>query len=253
MRRYHLNGHLRISFITEFIHDRLEGFKLETGLLGRSHPNSPLTLQSKLTTSLHLHSTPFVSPILYFIHVLGCLFVQNLSIVLLLEPGNGLLLVGLVSVTNSSSASLSSGNSGTVSAHDNVEVHTVDTDTWVVLDTQVNVLVNTETEVTGGREVLSLQLELLHSQASLQDLLSLWTSNGDVHRDLFVSSDTESSDGVSGLRLDWGLTRQLLQHLGGSGQSVTGFTDTDVQDQLFDTQLTHRVLSRLAVSNWLTM
>lgn len=163
---------------------------------------------------------------------------QNLSIVLLLEPSNGLLLVGLVGVSDSTSASLSSSNSSTVSAHDNVEVHTVNTDTWVVLDTQVDVLVNTETEVTSGREVSSLQLELLDSQTSLQDLLGLWTSDGDVDRNLFVSSDTESSDGVSSLRLDWGLTGQLLQDLGGSGQSVTGLTDTDVQDQLFDTQLT---------------
>lgn len=151
-------------------------------------------------------------------------------------------------VTDWGSASLSSGNSGTVSVHDNVEVHTVNTNTWVVLDTQVNVLVNTETEVTSGREVSLLQLELLDSQTSLQDLLSLRASDGDVDRNLFVSSDTESSDGVSGLGLDWGLTGQLLQDLGGSGQSVTGLTDTDVQDQLLDTQLTHRVLSRLDVS-----
>lgn len=146
-------------------------------------------------------------------------------------------------VTNDTSGSLSSGDSGTVSAHDNVEVHTVNTDTRVVLDTQVNVLVDTETEVTGGREVSSLQLELLDSQTSLQDLLGLRTSDGDVDSDLFISSDTEGSDGVSGLRLDWGLTGQLLQDLGSSGQSVTGLTDTDVQDQFLDTQLTHRVLS----------
>lgn len=171
------------------------------------------------------------------------LLLQNISIVLLLEPDNALLLVGSVGVTDNTSSSLSSRDSGTVSTHDNVEVHTVNTDTWVVLDTQVDVLVNTETEVTGSREVSSLQLELLDSQTSLQDLLSLWASDGNVDSDLLVSSDTEGSDGVSSLRLNWGLTRQLLQDLGGSGQSVTGLTDTDVQDQFLDTQLTHRVLS----------
>ena len=170
------------------------------------------------------------------------LLIQNIGVVLLLEPVDGLLLVGLVQVADDTSGSLSSGNTVTVTAHDNVEVHTVDTNTWVVLDTQVDVLVDTETKVTGGTEVSSLQLELLDSETSLQDLLGLGASDGHVHRDLLVSSDTESSDSVSGLGLDWRLTGQLLQHLGGTGQSVTGLSDTDVQDQLLDTQLTHRVL-----------
>ena len=170
------------------------------------------------------------------------LLIQNVGVVLLLEPVDGLLLVGLVQVANDTSGSLSSGNTVTVAAHDNVEVHTVNTNTWVVLDTQVDVLVDTETKVTGGTEVSSLQLELLDSETSLQDLLGLGASDGHVHRDLLVSSDTESSDSVSGLGLDWRLTGQLLQHLGGTGQSVTGLSDTDVQDQLLDTQLTHRVL-----------
>lgn len=57
---------------------------------------------------------------------------------------------------------LPGGNSHTRSAHDNVEVHTEDTDSRVVLDTEVNVLLNTETEVTGlgevPREQVSTQL-----------------------------------------------------------------------------------------------
>lgn len=48
---------------------------------------------------------------------------------------------------------LPGGNSHTGSAHDDVEVHTEDTDSRVVLDTEVNVLLNTETEVTGLGEV----------------------------------------------------------------------------------------------------
>ena len=170
------------------------------------------------------------------------LLVQNVSIVSLLEPLDGVFLVGSVRVTNNTSSSLSSGDSGTSSVHDNVEVHTVDTDTWVVLDTQVNVFVNTETEVTSGREVLGSQLVFLDLQTSFQDFFSLWASDGNVDSDLFVSSDTEGSDGVSSLGLNWGLTRQLFQDLGSSGQSVTGFTDTDVQDQLFDMQITHNIL-----------
>lgn len=170
------------------------------------------------------------------------LFVQNISIVSLLEPLDGVFLGSLVGVTDGSSTSLSSGDSVTWSTHDNVEVHTENTNRWVVLDTQVNVFLDTETEVTGGREVSVSQLVLLNLQTSFQDFLSLWTSDGNVNGNLFVSSDTEGSDGVSSLGLDWSLTGQLFQNLGGSGQSVTGFTDGDVQDQLLDLQFTHNIL-----------
>jgi len=37
------------------------------------------------------------------------------------------------------------------------------------------------------------------------------------------------------------LTRKLLEHLGGTGESVTRFTDGNVQNELLDAQLTHRV------------
>jgi len=37
------------------------------------------------------------------------------------------------------------------------------------------------------------------------------------------------------------LTRKLLEHLGGTGESVTRFTDRNVQDELLNAQLTHRV------------
>lgn len=48
---------------------------------------------------------------------------------------------------------LPGSNSHTRSAHDDVEVHTEDTNSGVVLDTKVNVLLDTETEVTGLGEV----------------------------------------------------------------------------------------------------
>lgn len=84
-------------------------------------------------------------------------------------------------------------------SHAAVEVHTVDTNTGVVLDTQVNVLADTETEVTGLGEVLLSQLVLLDLEATLEDLLSLGTTDGNVDGDLFVTTDTEGTDGVTGL------------------------------------------------------
>jgi hypothetical protein len=163
------------------------------------------------------------------------------SVVLLLEPLDGVLLGDSVVDTNGSSASLSSGNSVTGSTNDDEEVHTVDTDVGVVLDTKVDVLVDTETEVTSLREVLGLELVLLDLEASLENLLSLGASDGHVDGNLFVSSDRERSDGVSGLGVDGGLTGKLLEHLGGSGKSITGLTNTNVEGELLDSQLSHGV------------
>lgn len=53
--------------------------------------------------------------------------------------------------------------------------------------------------------------------------------------------------------VDRSLTAQLLQHLGGTGQSVTRFTDRDVQDELLDAKLPVGVLGllRLRKKQWL--
>lgn len=45
---------------------------------------------------------------------------------------------------------------------------------------------------------------------------------------LFVPSDLERSDSVSSLGGDGSLTGKLLEDLGGTGKSVTRFTDGDV-------------------------
>jgi hypothetical protein len=45
--------------------------------------------------------------------------------------------------------------------------------------------------------------------------------------------------------VDRSLTGQLLEHLGGTGKSVTRLADGDVQDELLDAQLTHGVGSLL--------
>lgn len=41
--------------------------------------------------------------------------------------------------------------------------------------------------------------------------------------------------------VDWGLTRQLLEHLGGTGQSVTRLADGDVENELLNAELAHGV------------
>jgi len=54
------------------------------------------------------------------------------------------------------------------------------------------------------------QLVLLDLQCSLQNLLSLGSSDGSVNGNLFVPSDGERSDSVSGLGCDGGLTGKLF-------------------------------------------
>lgn len=125
--------------------------------------------------------------------------------------------------------------------HAAVEVHAVDTNTRVVLDAEIDVLRDTETKVAGLREVALAKLVLLDLEATLENLLGLWATDSDVDGDLLVTTDTESADGVAGLGVDGGLTRQLLEHLGGTSKSVTRLADGNVQDELLDAQLTHGV------------
>lgn len=61
--------------------------------------------------------------------------------------------------------------------------------------------------------------------------------------DLFVTSNTEGSHGVSGLGVDGRLTGKLFEHLRGTGQSVTRFTDANVEAEFANAHLAHWVLS----------
>ena len=144
-------------------------------------------------------------------------------------------------LADSGLASLSAGNTGTRTVHNNVKVHTVNTDIGVVLDTKINMLVNTETKVTSLREVSLSELVLLDLETTLKNLLGLGATDGDVDGDLLVSSNAEGSDGVSSLGVDRSLTGQLLKNLGGTGKSITRLTDTDVESKLLNAELTHGV------------
>ena len=84
-------------------------------------------------------------------------------------------------------------------SHAAVEVHAVNTNARVVLDTQVNVLADTEAEVAGLGEVPLPQFVFLDLEATLENLLGLGATDGDVDSNLFVTTDTEGTDGVAGL------------------------------------------------------
>ena len=84
-------------------------------------------------------------------------------------------------------------------SHAAVEVHAVDTNAGVVLDTKIDVLADTEAEVAGLGEVALAELVLLDLETTLKDLLGLGTTDGNVDGDLLVTTDTEGTDGVTGL------------------------------------------------------
>jgi hypothetical protein len=147
--------------------------------------------------------------------------------------------------TNSGLAVLTASNTVTGATHDNIVIHTVDTNGRIVLDTQINVFVNTETKVTGGGPVTGLELVFLDLQTTFKDFLGLGTADSDVNGDLFVTTDGESTDGVTGLGVDGGLTGQLFKYLGGTSKSITRLTDTNVENQLLNLEVAHGVLGNL--------
>ena len=87
----------------------------------------------------------------------------------------------------------------------------------VVLDAQIDVLADSESEVARLAEVALAELVLLDLEATLENLLSLGAADGDVDGDpvkivnllcpsrgglyniLLVPPDTEGTDGVAGL------------------------------------------------------
>lgn len=117
----------------------------------------------------------------------------------LLEPFYGLVAVDAVAGTDGALASAAASDTLTRAGHAAVEVHTVDTDGGVVLDTKIDVLADTEAEVASLAEVALAEFVLLDLEATLENLLGLRATDGNVDGDLFVTSDTEGSDSVASL------------------------------------------------------
>jgi len=135
------------------------------------------------------------------------------SIVLGLEPLHGVLLVEAVGRSDTSSLAAPVPNILTGAAQHHVEIHTVDANAGVVLDSQVNVLLNSKAKISVGREVFPPQLILLDLESPLQDFLGLGSPDSAVHSDLLVPPDAEGPDSVPGLGEHWRLSSKRLQHI----------------------------------------
>lgn len=86
-----------------------------------------------------------------------------------------------------------------VDEHAAVEIHAIDTNRRVVLDTKIDVFADTETKVASLGEVALAEFVFLDLQSTLQDFLCLGASDRNVNSDLLITTNTECSDGVTGL------------------------------------------------------
>jgi hypothetical protein len=83
--------------------------------------------------------------------------------------------------------------------HAAVEIHAVNSNRRVVLDTKIDVFADTKTKVASFREVTLAEFVFLDLQSTLQYFLCLWATDGNMDGDLLITSDTEGSDGIAGL------------------------------------------------------
>jgi hypothetical protein len=92
-------------------------------------------------------------------------------------------------------------------SHAAVKVHAVNTDRWVVFDTQIDVFADTKAEVASFRKVSLSQFVLLNLEATFKNFLSLWSTDSNMDSNLFVTTDTECSNSVAGLACNAMLVR----------------------------------------------
>jgi len=95
--------------------------------------------------------------------------------------------------------------------HYNVEIHAKNTDRGVIPSTQVYMFLNTEAEVACFRKIFPPQLIFFHLETAFENFLCFGSSYGNVDCDLFVTADTERTDGVAGFGGDRWLTGKLFQ------------------------------------------
>jgi hypothetical protein len=181
-----------------------------------------------------------ISILLFAFNLFGSL-VQDDTLKLVLEPLDGVFLGDLVVDSNTSCADLSLGNAGSRSVQADEKVHSVDTSGRIVLDTQIDVLVDSETKVSGLGEVSLKQFVLLDLEAALNNLKRLFSAYGDVHTDLFVTTNAKGTKRVAGFAVDGLLAGQLFQHTSSSRQTISRFSDAAIDNELVDLDIPHGV------------
>ena len=96
--------------------------------------------------------------------------VENDTVILGLEPFHGIVLGESVGESQAAGLVLLVAHVHAGTAEDDIEVHTINTDGRVVLDTQVNVFLDTETKVAILGKVITTQLVFTNLKGSEQPL-----------------------------------------------------------------------------------
>ncbi len=94
-------------------------------------------------------------------------------------------------------ASSSESNSASWSFQDDVEIHAEDTSEGIILNSQIDVFLDTETEVSSGGEVLLFEFSVLDFQSSFENFISFISSYGNMNGNFLISFNAETSDGES--------------------------------------------------------
>jgi len=172
----------------------------------------------------------------------------DVSVEGLTDPLHGVLLGDTVGDTDAASLGLLLLHVvGSATEHDE-EVHTVNASLGIVLEAKVDMLVDAETEVSGLGEVLGANLVVRNLEATLDQVHGLVAADGDVARNLLVTTDTEGTHSVASDGLDRGLVGQLLQHADRLGEPVARLANSDVDDELVAHDLAHTVIAIFLVA-----
>ena len=76
---------------------------------------------------------------------------------LFLEPFHCIIFGDSMAESNSTLASSPFANSVSLPSEDNVEIHSIDTNAWIIFDSEIDVFLDSKPKVTSGREVSFLQ------------------------------------------------------------------------------------------------
>ena len=118
---------------------------------------------------------------------------------LLREPLHGLFLGDTVPVADGCLLHLAATNTEALALHDDIKVHAVDARARVVLETQINVFINSKAKVASGAEVPLLQLVLLDLESTLEDVQRTIAAHCHVAGNLFVTPNAKPTESVPGL------------------------------------------------------
>ena len=99
--------------------------------------------------------------------------------------------------SNSGFASSSQADSASRSLEDHVEVHTENTGEGVILNTEIDVLLNTKSKTSSIRKIGFSELSIFNFKSSFENFVGFISSDGDVSSDFLISFNTEASDSKS--------------------------------------------------------